>query len=239
MTLARREFLLVVWLFLPAIINPRSAASISIIPWAMLAAIAFVDVILPGLVFLKEKAQENFDESNWSIYFMKNVGIKIALTALIFYAFFGAVLSDQVYPKVSLTTSDRDALSWVAENIPQQSRFVILTGEPEAFADSVAEWFPVLAKSISLSTVQGYEWMPDKVFQTKMNEYYALQTCMGKTYECVEEWGMETKQDFEYVLISQNGLAGVENPLVVSLAESATYQLEYQEGDVVIFRKSH
>jgi len=50
---------------------------------------------------------------------------------------------------------------------------------------------------------------------------------------------METKQDFEYVLISQNGLAEGENPLVVSLAESATYQLEYQEGDIAIFRKSH
>ena len=33
--IARREFLLVVWLFLPAVVDPRSAASISIIPWAL------------------------------------------------------------------------------------------------------------------------------------------------------------------------------------------------------------
>jgi hypothetical protein len=235
LTLARREFLLAVWLFLPAIVNPRSAASISIIPWAMLASIAFVDVVLPGLYALKEKAQEGFDESNWSVYFMQSAGIKIALTALIFYAFFGTVLSDQVYPKVSLTASDRAALSWVAENIPQQSRFVILTGETEAFADSVAEWFPVLAKSVSISTIQGYEWMPDKRFLKKMNEYYALQTCMNKSYDCVEEWGTETKQDFDYVLVSQNGLADSGNPLVASLMESAEYQPLYQDGDVAIF----
>jgi hypothetical protein len=235
-TLARREFLLAVWLFLPAIIDPRSAASISIIPWAMLASIGFADIILPGLVSLTGKARENLDfESNWSIYFMQSAGIKIALTALIFYAFFGTVLSDQVYPKVSLSASDRSAMDWVANNIPAQSRFVILTGESEAFADSVAEWFPVLAKSVSIATIQGYEWMPDKLFQTKMNEYYALQTCLNKNYHCVEEWGTETKQNFDYVLVSQNGLADNGNSLVASMLVSATYQPLYQDGDVAIF----
>ncbi len=235
-TLARREFLLAVWLFLPAIVNPRSAASISIIPWAMLASIAFVDVVLPGLIALTRKTQESLDfESNWSVYFMQSAGIKIALTALIFYAFFGTVLSDQVYPKVSLTASDRSAMDWVTKNIPAQSRFVILTGESEAFADSVAEWFPVLAKSVSIATIQGYEWMPGKLFQTKMNEYYALQTCLNKNYHCVEEWGTETKQNFDYVLVSQNGLSTSGNSLVASMMVSATYQPLYQDGDVAIF----
>jgi hypothetical protein len=237
-TLARREFLLAVWLFLPAIVNPRSAASISIIPWAMLASIAFVDVVLPGLVALTGKTQESPEiESNWSVYFMQSAGIKIALTALIFYAFFGTVLSDQVYPKVSLTASDRSAMDWVTKNIPAQSRFVILTGESEAFADSVAEWFPVLAKSISIATIQGYEWMPDKLFQTKMNEYYALQTCLNKTHSCVEEWEAETKQNFDYVLVSQNGLSTSGNSLVASMMVSAIYQPLYQDGDVAIFKR--
>jgi hypothetical protein len=237
-TLARREFLLVVWLFLPAIIDPRSAASISIIPWAMLASIGFVDIVIPGLVALTHKVQEVQDiEINWGTYFMNSAAIKIALTALIFYAFFGTVLSDQVYPKVSLTASDRSAMDWVAKNIPAQSRFVILTGESEAFADSVAEWFPVLTKNVSISTIQGYEWMPGKLFQTKMNEYYALQTCLNKTYNCVEEWGTETKQNFDYVLISQNSLSTNQNSLVSSMLVSATYQPLYQDGDVAIFKR--
>jgi len=239
-TLAKREFLLSVWLFLPAIVDPRSAASISIIPWAMLASIGFVDIVMPGLYALKEKLRENFDiESNWSVYFMQSAGIKIALTALIFYAFFGLVLSDQVYPKVSLTSSDRAALAWVSENIPQRSRFIILTGETEAFADAIAEWFPVLAKSVSISTIQGYEWMPDKLFLKKMDEYYALQICLNKTYVCIEEWAAETKQDFDYVLISQNSLSESENSLITSLTASSTYQLIYQKADVAIFKKNH
>ena len=237
-TLVRREFLLAVWLFLPAIIDPRSAASISIIPWAMLAAVGFVDILVPGLYALNNKLQGNQDiETNWHVYFMNSPAIKIALTALIFYAFFGTVLSDQVYPKVSLTPSDRVAMDWVANNIPSQSRFVILTGETEAFADAVSEWFPVLSKSASIATIQGYEWLPGKLFQTKMNEYYELQACMNKTYTCVEQWGAKTKHDFDYVLVSQNGLSTSENLIVASLMESITYQAVYQEADVAIFKK--
>ncbi len=237
-TIARREFLLAVWLFLPAIIDPRSAASISIIPWAMLAAVGFVDIVIPGLYALTNKLQEVQDiELNWHLYFMNSSAIKIALTALIFYALFGTVLSDQVYPKVSLTPSDRVAMDWVANNIPPQSRFVILTGETEAFGDSVSEWFPVLSKSNSIATIQGYEWMPDKLFQTKMNEYYGLQTCMNKTYICVEQWGSEKSHDFDYVLVSQNGLSTSGNSLVTSLTESATYQVVYQKADIAIFQK--
>jgi hypothetical protein len=90
-TLMRREFLMPVWLFLPAIIDPRSAASISIIPWAMLASIGFVDIVIPGLI-ARNKTQEVLDiESNWSNYFMQTGVIKIALTVLIFYSFFGLV----------------------------------------------------------------------------------------------------------------------------------------------------
>jgi hypothetical protein len=237
-TLARRDFLLAVWLFLPAIIDPRSAASISIIPWAMLAAVGFVDIVIPGLYALNHKLQEAQDiETNWHVYFMKSSAIKIALTALIFYAFFGTVLSDQVYPKVSLTSSDRKAMDWVANNIPRQSRFVILTGETEAFGDSVSEWFPVLSKSNSIATIQGYEWMPGKLFQTKMNEYYELQTCMNETFTCVEQWRSDMNHDFDYVLVSQNGLSNNKNSLLTSLMESGNYQLLHEEMDVYIFMK--
>ncbi len=236
--LARREFLLAVWLFLPAIIDPRSAASVSIIPWAMLAAIGFVDIVIPGLYALKNNLQEAGDiESNWSTYFIKSSAVKFALTALIFYAFFGTVLSDQVYPKVSLTPSDRAAMEWVAKNVPPQSQFLILTGETEAFADAVAEWFPVLSGSYSIVTIQGYEWMPDKVFLTKLGEYYALQACMDKTSACVDEWSLKENHPFEYVLVSRDGISANENSLLTSLRAVAGYRLVYEEKDVYIFEK--
>lgn len=236
-TLMRRDFLLAVLLFIPALVDPRSAAAISLISWAMLAAIGFVDIIVPGLYALQNESQSVRDiETNWYDYFIKSSAIKFALTGLIFYAFFGTVLSDQVYPKVSLTSSDRSAMDWVEKNIPEQSRFVILTGETETFADAVSEWFPALAKSISVATVQGYEWMPGRLFQTKMDDYYALQPCMNKTSQCVEKWAVKTNNQFDYLLISQDGLSKSENPLLTSLLDSETYQKIYQKADVAIFK---
>lgn len=238
-TLARREFLLIVWLFLPAVIDPRSAASISIIPWAMLAAIGFVDIILPGLYSLNNKLQDAMEiESNVSTYFIKSPTIKVAVSALIFYAFFGTVLSDQVYPQISLTAADRRAMDWVANNIPPESRFIILTGEAEAFGDAVTEWFPVLSKSNSIATVQGYEWMPGRLFQKKLDEYYRLQECMNGTYYCVEQWAEKMNYPSKYLLVSKDGLSTNGNSLLASLKNSTTYQLIHQETDVYLFKHS-
>ncbi len=244
-SLTRRDLLLAVLLFVPAFVDPRSAASISLISWAMLASIGLVEIVLPGLYALQNPLHgiESI-ETNWGEYFINSSAIKFALTGLIFYAFFGTVLSDQVYPKVSLSPSDRAAMEWVANNIPQESKFVILTGETETFADADSEWFPVLAKRTSTATVQGYEWMPDKLFQTKMGEYYTLQSCMNKTYQCVEQWSTKTGNQFGYLLISQDGLSEQEDialhpPLLTSLLESVSYQMIYSEADVAIFKALH
>lgn len=244
-SITRRDFLLVVLLFVPALVDPRSAASISLISWAMLASIGFVEIVLPGLYTLQNPLLNTEPiETNWSEYFSNSAAIKFALTGLIFYAFFGTVLSDQVYPKVSLSPSDRAAMDWVANNIPQGSKFVILTGETETFADAVSEWFPVLAKHTSVATVQGYEWMPDKLFKTKMDEYYELQSCMNKTYQCIEKWSTKTGNQFSYLLVSQDSLleqegVALHTPLLTSLSESASYQMLYSEGDVAIFKALH
>ena len=242
MALAKKDFLLVVMLFVPAFVDPRSASTMSLISWVMLAAIGFTDIIIPGLYALQNGFQNIQDiEVNWFDYFNKTPAIKIALTGLIFYTFFGLILSDQVYPQVSLSPSDRDAMDWAANNIPQQSRFVILTGDTETFTDAVSEWFPVLGKSVSVATVQGYEWLPEKIFQTKMDNYYALQPCMNKTFTCVEQWAIHTGNQFDYLLISQNDLSNnenpaLQNPLLASLLDSSTYQMVYQKADVAIFK---
>lgn len=242
MAIAKRDFLLVVTLLIPAFVDPRSASTMSLISWVMLAAIGFVDIIVPGLYILNNKGQDVQDvEAKWFEYFNRSSAIKIALTGLIFYTFFGLILSDQVYPKVSLTPSDRSAMDWVANNIPQESRFVILTGETEPFADAVAEWFPVLGNSISITTIQGYEWLPGQ-FQTKINEYYELQPCINRAYTCVEQWAIKSNKKFDYLLISQDTLSTsngtfTQNPLLNSLLDSTIYQKIYLDGDVAIFKR--
>ncbi len=225
--LIKKDYILAVWLFLPAIINPRSAASISIMPWAMLAAIGFVDAVIPGLS--AQNMQPN--ESEATVVFLKNPTIRLVLTGLIFYAFFGAVLSDQVYPKISLSKSDRDTMRWVAEHVPADSRFAILTGQSEPFADAFSEWFPALAKSDSAATIQGYEWLGGGAFKTRMKNYGALQACLSATYPCVDDWSAKTGQRYDYLLIK----GGEQNSLLASLAGAPRYQLIYQKEDIFIF----
>lgn len=219
-SITKRDFLLVVWLLLPAVIDPRGAASISIIAWSLFAAIGFADAVIPGLYTLQNKKMPEI--------LLNSAIVKSALTALIFYSFFGVVVSDQVYPKVSLTAPERAAMIWIDENIPTQSRFIVLTGSSLAFSDAFSEWFPALTKSVSLATVQGYEWMEGKSFTTKLNEYDVLQICMKQDYTCIEQWAVKTKNVFEYVLISHN------SPLAASLP--AAYQLVYNESNIYIFK---
>jgi hypothetical protein len=231
----KRDYILIVFLFLPAIVDPRSAPSFSTLAWAMLAAHAFVDVVLPGVYALMNRgsAADDFD-SNWHIYFLKSGAVKLVLTGLIFYSFFTVGISNQVYLKLSLTASDREAMNWVSTHIAPQSRFVIVTGEPEAFADAFSEWFPALSSSISLATVQGYEWLPG--FQEKLNEYASLQTCAYGTVTCIADWSSENDLEFDYILLSQDDLIEKGSPLLASLKATAEYELVYESGDVAIFK---
>ena len=226
-SIAKREYLLIVWLLLPALVDPRGAASISIIAWSMLASVGFSDVVIPGLYALEN---HSLPESDWPAYFLRSPLLKIALTALIFYSFFGAVASDQVYRKFSLTPPERTAMKWITDHIPAGSRFLVVTAGNQAFSDATSEWFPALTGSVSLATVQGYEWLAGKPFTTRMDEYDALQTCVNQTHTCIEQWASEAGTPFEYVLVSQDV------PLSTSLSETSGYQLVHGESNVRVFK---
>ncbi|CAA9441409.1 MAG: hypothetical protein AVDCRST_MAG51-3316 [uncultured Ramlibacter sp.] len=63
---------------------------------------------------------------------------------------------------VALSREVRGAMAWVAEHQPGR-RFAVLREAPWYYNAS-AEWFPVLARSVSTTTVQGREWLPDLSF---------------------------------------------------------------------------
>jgi hypothetical protein len=71
----------------------------------------------------------------------------------------------------ALSPEQRSAMAWVAQTHPG-SRFAIVKEAPWTY-DSAAEWFPVLARAVNATTLQGREWLPGQDF--------------GHTYEAVEE----------------------------------------------------
>jgi len=212
LTLLRGEVFLAVWLILPAVLDPRGAASVSIIAWALLAALSFDEVILPGLGI--NAMQENVA--------LRSPRFRFIFIGLVLYAFVGLAASGQAYLKLSVNKDERAAMQWTAENLPARSRFLIVSGNSLAFSDAVSEWFPALTPHMSLLTPQGAEWLNDKPFAERLRAYDELQACLNKSADCLNA------QTADYVWVKNP------SPLAASLqAEGA--RLVYQNDSVFIF----
>ena len=71
-----------------------------------------------------------------------------------------------------LSPEQREAMAWVARN-HRDAVFAVLT--PLAWqADRSAEWFTVLARATSTTTVQGREWLPNGDFKDREDKVLAL-----------------------------------------------------------------
>lgn len=231
-----RRFPLFAWLVVPALIDPRGGASVSIIAWSMLAALGFADVIVPGLARGVEGPEQERPDLAGAL--ARSRVVQTAVAGLIFYTFVGTVLYDQVYPKLSLGAADREAMDWIAEQIPAGSAFVVVTGQSEAFADARSEWFPILADSISLATIQGREWIEGGGFHARLDDYNRLQQCIAGNAACLDEWSARSGEAFEYVYVSASASSGGNGKVLVdSLLASPGYQLVHRAGEVYIFQR--
>jgi hypothetical protein len=88
-----------------------------------------------------------------------------------------------------------------------------------------------LTRSTSAATVQGYEWLSDKPFNTRLDEYNALQMCVNKNVSCVEDWSSMAGHLFEYVLVTQD------SPLSAAFSSSLRYQTAYHKDHIFIFER--
>ncbi len=222
-SLTRRDFLLPALWLIPALADPRSAASVSIIFWCMLAAIGFAEVVLPGFYALQNKTTPEDP--------LQSRLAKIVFSVILFYLFFGATVSNQVYLKISVNAGQRAAAQWTAENLPPRSRVLIITGQELAFADGFTEWYPALSSHVSAAAVQGWEWLPGKPFSARMEEFARLQACLNQGAGCVESRALQSGAAFEYVL------APSDSPLAESLAAAERYRPRYAAQGVSIYQK--
>ena len=229
--LARREFLLVCWLILPFLIVPRISHWMVLIPLALLAAYGFDVLIAPALMSLR--SQEGF----W----LKDRFISASLFVITIYVFFSASLFGLVLAGASLSSSDRETIVWVNENIPSGSDFVLLTGEALSMQDSFQEWFPALSHQHSQTTLQGLEWTLGNDFFTRHSQLVRLQNCTD--IDCVERWEKETGLEYQYLLVKTSPAKG-DSPLKNSLAAllkstrlSSSYDIVYESETAVVFEK--
>jgi hypothetical protein len=196
--LARRDYLLPVWMILPFFVEGRSAPGPAAIPLAMLAAMGLVDVVLTAFQAATSKVRAptaGSEPSHQVTSVERNVFLYLVLY-LVFSAYqFGAQLSS-----ATLYPPDREAMDWARVHTPAQSRFLVLTGTTSVSCDSVLEWFPALTGRQSLYTVQGTEWTEGRNFTNYVKSTYSVQECLsGGDVACLDAVIARSQYDYVYV----------------------------------------
>ena len=93
-----------------------------------------------------------------------------------------------------LGSDDHAAMGWARSSTPVDSRFVVLSSEIWSRSDE-AEWFPYLADRVSVTTMQGREWLPD--WRLLEQERERLAGCQDRG--CVDAWLNQHDTDYVYL----------------------------------------
>ena len=198
---SHRRFTLVLWAVLAYVLDQRSAGTTSFLAFSMLCAVGFADALPFAVTFavnwLKTKTAStaiNFFQLRW---------LNITLFAIVFYLFVECGLYSYVLVNTSLRTPEPfQAMQWVSENTPANSRFLLLTGNSGIMSDPIQEWFPALAQRRSQTTMQGLEWTLKNDFFPRLGSLGTLQACTNM--ECVNQWSVNTGLGYDYVLIQKS-----------------------------------
>jgi hypothetical protein len=193
--LRKREFLLVLWLFLPFVIDPRNAPAIAIFPLLMVAG--------EGAYYLNSELVRAYSKT-----FPKSKNTSQYLTILtsgclgivLIYLLFISFASTSNLAAVSLSSADRETMEWVKENTPSGSRFLLITntGWISPMTDAYQEWFPALAERQSQNTLQGKEWILGSGFFEYSQQLVALQACPD--VDCLNSWLEEENVEIDFVI---------------------------------------
>jgi hypothetical protein len=164
MLLVRKQWFWIGFLVISAVLTPRHALTPQMLPMAVFAA--------QGLVSAYEFA------SRFTVSKRLVLGGSAAIVAALLLH--GAARSNrdsgtafQIIPQ-----EKREAMAWVREN-ERGKRFAVVSGRAWQ-NDSTAEWFPILASAVSVTTVQGREW------NGQYERWYDLSEAVRKSSSCNE-----------------------------------------------------
>lgn len=236
-SLARGSWLLLGWVLLIFVVNPRNPATPAAVPLAMLVAVAVHDVLIPGVrATTSVPAPGRWPPAGAPLRPLRVLGLPLPrvdaaallLSVLALYAFLSArsVAANHELLR-PLRPSDHDALRWLATHTPAESRVLVVTGKWFG-GDPVPEWLPALTRRVSVATVQGYEWVPGRQFYARWKQSDSLQACGGRDAACLDGWARKHRRAYDYIYLDRVGA----RVLLESLSRAPTAQIVY-EGDSV------
>ncbi|HEX2922980.1 MAG TPA: hypothetical protein VHS28_03005, partial [Chloroflexota bacterium] len=224
-------------------VNVRSATTTASVPMALLAGIGFEQVV--GLLLDGDRSAQ------WSMpravggenrirFPRSRVRLVVVVTTLfLMQAGYAAVSAGGPWLD-SLPAAERAAMAWVSHNTPEDGVFLVV---PSAMwgIDRSAEWFPALAGRASVSTVQGYEWLPgfgDKV-QSRDELLAGIDDGAGTLF--LEDWERKSGTSFTHLYLPKNVKSGMvskgSTPLLQSLMSDADYSLLYDGPGAMVFSR--
>ncbi len=187
--LQHRQYFLPLWLLATFIFESRLGPTYAVVPFSLLIGWGLDQVI-------------------WPLLNTRNHTRTTRHLPRIFTTFFLVYICLNAYLGVDYHTvspQERLALTWIAENTPSDSRFLVLSGEPQYGIDPISEWFPALSKRTSLTTPQAHEWLPDHEFTQRIRLHETLQesflTCPLPDLSCTLAWAEENHLDFTHIYI--------------------------------------
>lgn len=247
-SLAERRFFLPFWLLAIFVVNPRNPATVATVPLAMLIGIAADRLVLSGIYRLgvanrprggvEDPAAER--GKLWPVPYVSRTFPLVVLGLMISYFVGYTFLATRSVTRHDaglqvLPAEERDAMRWIAANTPDHSTFLVLNFAPGWFGeDRASEWFPALARRASLTTVQGYEWLPGGQFHRRMGRYGALRECATRDVSCLDRWAASGGVAFTHVYLPKQGCCG---GLEDSIRASPDYALVYGGTGPTIFSR--
>ncbi len=232
--IAQKDYFIPIWFVLPFFIEPRNAQNVSIVPLAILAAIALIELIFPALSEIEGKiANRSFGR------LLQGRSEKFLLYYFLICLLLGMLNYSMTSSEHRVSPSAREIFEWIQLQTPVESRFLVLTGSSDGFADWANEWFPALTNRISLTTIQGFEWIDGTEFAKRVDVMRRFQQC-GEAYSalaCVEDVASEANLQYDYILVVRK-LSGDPwgDRLIAELSTSSDHELVHKNDDMVIFK---
>jgi len=230
-----RQWFLVIWLAIMIPLDSREYLTDMLVPLSLLAGVGFVEVLMPWIDRLERKRA-----SGW-VAWLRPLGVICVLG----YLTLALIVTTSTLDR-SLSIQERDAMTWVTQNTPDSSHFLVITDEPW-YTDQSGEWFPDLTGRVSVNTVQGSEWLSNKPFAEHVTQYNDVRACADQPASCLDTWSHQTGTTFDYVYVSKSTPTGATRnsvdsahhlALEYSLRDDPAYTLVFDNQGAAIFKRN-
>lgn len=225
----QRRYFLPAWLAFSYLLEPRSAYHIVSVQAALLAGQGLSGFVYAQLARLSK--QKNI--KNEFLLILRTWPGRIFGILLLCLLALNGTISGQSLRRNTLSQNHLEAMRWVAENTPTDSKFLVISWREHPMLSPEIEWFPALTGRTSQATLQGREWLPGKEnYQFLYKAAHELDNCYTQNAVCLETWIKTHGMNVDYLYLS---LADEEkeNPLAFSLHASG-YEFIFKSDRILI-----